>query len=495
MKNISQIILLLLLFYSIKSFGQPGQVSGVKISNITSNNRLAETFYDYAIYELDSRQLVETVYNSPEAREINLVLGKEHNWTILLEQVQIISPGCFLHLATDRGEDLIPLVFDKAFKGTLKNNPNSEVRLIIDEGFLYGYLKTEAHTFYIEPFRYFADSNSQDLFVMYKERDVIPVSGLGCGLTDAKEKGRTISPENKNNPLVPSSAACRAIGLFIAADYSMYEKYNHSIADLLNQIIGVINNVNGNYDNEFNDEIQFLIGQFYISTCSSCDPWDGTANAVDLLNDFKNWGNSGGFCGANNGLHELWTNRNLFVVEDGMNNFGIIGIAKTPGACNSDAYHVLQDYTSSANLLRSLTTHEIGHNFNCPHNYQIDSNCDPPGRPALIMDPFNAGVNSWSNGTQSCAQNSIATVNNYTSGLSCLQACPGFIPEVWVDFSYTGCTQYGTFDFPFSVLQFGVYWVQTGGTIKIKSSSTSETPIINKACIIESFSPGAIIGQ
>ncbi len=152
----------------------------------------------------------------------------------------------------------------------------------------------------------------------------------------------------------------------------------------------------------------------------------------------------------------------------------------------------------SAAILRGLVAHEIGHNFNCKHNYEFNSNCHPPppGRDTLIMDPVVSTSTTWSNGTQSCALNSVNTVNDYSSGLSCLYPCPtSLMDEVWVDFNYNDCSQLGTFEKPFNILSFGVYWLNEGGTINIKSSSSNETLRVEKPSSIHSWNGPAAIGH
>ena len=79
----------------------------------------------------------------------------------------------------------------------------------------------------------------------------------------------------------------------------------------------------------------------------------------------------------------------------------------------------------------------------------------------------------------------------------------GVIPNpdpssTWVDFAYAGAVERGTTDQPFNTLAEGVAAVTSGGTVKIKgdtaTNSTTETPRITKAMRIEAIGGAVRIG-
>ncbi len=319
-----------------------------KLRRVGESETLQSIFKKYSVYEIDSKAIVHHLKHTSWKKELTLQLADEYFWHLQLEQVIITTPETRIVLATEEGKEQEPFFFDKAFKGNIDNTGNnSEVRLVVDESFIYGYIEDKNDVFYIEPLSYFQDSPVQDHYVIYKNSDVKPNPNHICGAVETASKSSQLNPElNGNGGANTKAGDCKAIGMFIAADYSMYQKYNQSIGNIANHVIGVINNVNGFYDDEFEDEIRFVVGGFFFSTCSSCDPWvsSNPVNAEQLRDEFRDWGNSGGFCNANNGLHELWTNRNLFAYDDnGNQNYGVIGIAYLPGVCNSYSYNVIED--------------------------------------------------------------------------------------------------------------------------------------------------------
>ena len=499
MKSVNIYLLLLLCFvFAGSSWGQVPVFTGTKINQVSAEEKLAASFTACSIYQIDAEALHQHLKESAAKKSFTLNLADEYSFDLELESVVITRPNSMLTVITENGEEKSPFYFDKAYKGKLNSeNPTSDVRLVIDERTISGYIDNGKNTFYFEPYRRYSQTNEADWFVFYNAENTIIDPGTRCGVVDVVEeqqKAKPVPPVVEGLPKSESSMACIEVELSIGADFSIYQQEGSSVGDLLTRIISTINNVNGNYDNEFNDEIRFVIVNFIASTCAACDPWDSTVNADDLLDDFEDWGEDGGFCDGTTDLHGLWTSRNL-EADDG--STGVAGIATRGSVCDSDGYHVIEDINRPASQLRLINTHEIGHNFNCPHNYAIGSDCDPPGRPTTyIMDPFVSTSNTWSTGGDVCDENSTQTVNDYYPGRSCLTACTTAPTDVWVDFNYGGCVQRGTFLEPFSLITMGIYWVAPQGTISIKTSgSTSETPDIEKPLTIEAFDGPATIGQ
>jgi hypothetical protein len=71
-----------------------------------------------------------------------------------------------------------------------------------------------------------------------------------------------------------------------------------------------------------------------------------------------------------------------------------------------------------------------------------------------------------------------------------------FPGSVWVDFSYTGALQNGTFTFPYKLLASGVGAVLSGGVINLKPGSSTETfTNINKPMEIRAVGGTATVGR
>jgi hypothetical protein len=70
-----------------------------------------------------------------------------------------------------------------------------------------------------------------------------------------------------------------------------------------------------------------------------------------------------------------------------------------------------------------------------------------------------------------------------------------FSGPVWVDFSYTGVLQFGTYPFPYKTMAQGTQAVTAGGRICIKSGISHETLTVSKAMSITAIGGPATIGR
>ncbi|MBK8425764.1 MAG: hypothetical protein IPL27_07185 [Lewinellaceae bacterium] len=264
-------------------------------------------------------------------------------------------------------------------------------------------------------------------------------------------------------------SACYQLDLAIASDRSMYDKYGSSVTNVQNHNIGVINNVEGDYSGEFNHDIQFnIVTQVVIS---GTDPWSNTTVAGDLLDEFRDWGNSGGF-GMQFDLGEMWTNRNF----DG----STIGIAWEGAVCTSFRYHLLQDFTSNSQQLRCMTSHEIGHNFSCGHDPENGSSCPPN----FIMCPFVSTTSNWSTTSRN-------EVNSFLVGLinnGCLSACSGGGTPPTANFNWSPNPACQSQTVQFTDMSTGTVntrsWTFQGGTQAVLPRSIQRRPGIQRALLM-----------
>jgi len=300
----------------------PPVFQGNRIAQTTESAALSQTFTAYAVYQFEANALGKYAHKpDDEVRALVLRFGEEHEWNLLLEPVNMVMPGAMVTIASETGEQRNPLPLIRAFKGVIASSPNnSEVRLTVNDNFIYGFVREGDKSYFIEPLRYHVKGATTDQFVLYDAADVKLVAGNRCGSTEVAEKILNDQPEQS-----PCSG-CRVSGIGVASDYSMFAKYG-SVSEVLNHHIGVLNNVNSLYDNEFTCEIRFVFGKLYFSTCQGCDPWSSTTNFSDLLDSFQDWSNDGGFCSTVTSLSELWSDRDF----DG--SLGIVGLAYLPGLC------------------------------------------------------------------------------------------------------------------------------------------------------------------
>ena len=402
-------ILFFLLFLSFVSHVGAQHFAGIPVSVVDS--KVEERLTEYQAFQLDADAIHQFLQTNYSGKPIHLELGNMV-WDLQLEINPILAGNYQLRYQNEKGSILAQSASAVPYKGyTLSNN--GKVRLTFADQFIYGYMQGATEMYHIEPYWYTEPSAAKNIFLVYKTSAVIRDNVTGtCGNDDYAEMLREHVDEKleEEHQHAESILACYQVDLAIASDASMLTKYG-SVPAVEAHNIGVINDVEGDYAGSFNHDIQFNIVTQFVS---AANPWGASSNASTYLGNFRTWGNNGGF-GVPFDLGELWTNIDL----DG----STIGIAYLSAVCTSFKYHVLQDFSSNSELLRVLTSHEIGHNFSCQHD-----NC-PTGAPVYIMCPFVSTSTDWSSA-------SVSSVNSYVNSLissGCVSVCtsgppptPGF---------------------------------------------------------------------
>lgn len=415
---------------------------------------VADKLYAWEIYQIDAKTLDQFVKKAGDESTFMLNLGN-HNWDIQLQKRDLRSPNYIMRTLTDKGVESTS-AFDgtMTYRGQMPDVQGWSVALTLNEEFIYGYFDEGEETYFIEPLWYFVPGQPKDLYIIYAESASKPDSFHKCGADVMMEKMEELNPEKHaehNEGVAEKMMACKEIELAIAADLSMHT-FHGSTAAVNAFTFGVMNDVQTNYDNEFNDELHFNIVEQFVVAPPATDPWTSSNDAGTLLSSFTSWG-PGGFA-ATHDLGQLWTKRNL--------NGGTVGIAWLCAVCTNNRYHVVSEFTSNANFLRVMTAHEIGHNFCAVH--------DAPNS-GFIMQPSVSSSTVWS--TQS--QNDI---NSYYPGRPCLGACASSQPPL-ADFVGTPTSGCSPLSVNFTDLSSNgpISWLWTfpGGS---PSSSTAQNPTV-----------------
>lgn len=411
----------------------------------------------WEVYQLDPSAIKQYLHTKGDRASLNLKIGK-HDWRLYLEPSNLLSPNYFLQVSDGNGITITSRNDHRAFKG-YEMDQGGQVRLTLDQDFIHGYVMEGQNRYYFEPLWYHQKDADRSLFLFYSESDVIHDQGATCIelAAESEDDHLPAGPDKIKDTGKADQLACYELEIAIASDNLMVQKYGSASA-VENHNIAVINDVQGDYTGSFAHDLEFVIVTQFVST--GTDPWTNSTNAGTLLNSFRTWGNAGNFGVAfDNG--ELWTDRDF----DG----STVGIAFLGGICNSNKYHCLQDFTSNANLLRCMTSHEIGHNFNS--NHDTGGGVCPPN---YIMCPFVNSSTEWS------AQ-SISVINAYMApriANGCLGPCSSGPPLV-ADFDWSpnpACQgQQVQFENMSSGSISGYNWTFPGGS---PASSTQANPVV-----------------
>ena len=405
MKRLTPILsVLVVCILSIESV--TGQIPTIEITKKKhQSSLLSDYFEDYSLLRSKNLKSLSTA----QIEALNIQITNDQLFEIILIPSDLLSQDFKISLAEpellDRSEIATP------YFGFLKNDPESQVRLTIQDGAISGYIKTIEEQIFIEPATGLDKSLESDLMVIYRPSDVKENAPISCAAKSYSRK------KKETSGFLKSAGGCRIYEIAIATDYS-YRQALGGTQQAINQTIAIMNMVAGDYEGAFVDDVRFEIVEHYISNCSTCDPWSTTTNANALLNNFTNWGPSG--FSVNHDIGQFWTARDIC----GDTGCGVAGLAWIDAVCGTWRYHILEHFSGVNWQMRLLVSHEMGHNFGSGHD----------GGTGYIMGPsILVNTSEWSN-------NSKTQVNNALAGFNCFENCViGSCTEI-ISVNTTNCT-------------------------------------------------------
>ncbi len=232
------------------------------------------------------------------------------------------------------------------------------VRLLITESRVKGYVQFKNEIHYIDQLGYIGFENTQirDYLIIYKQEDIKDIDGY-CGVTNLQEANflsRQVEQDLSQNIL--NGGCKRVVDLATDADYEFYQRYGSGSNT---EIIGIVNMIQGLYENDL--DLQINISYQNVWTTSS-DPYTGNPSTEIgselLVNELRNYWESNMHSVERDLVH-------LFTGKD-YNQGGVIGRVYEIGTvCRypDESYGFTKDRVN-----QFLTTaHEIGHNFSGIH--------------------------------------------------------------------------------------------------------------------------------
>jgi PKD repeat protein/outer membrane lipoprotein-sorting protein len=401
-------LLLLITTISAQTKFVADRIENRSVTNLNSH------FKDYSIFNINTSAIVDFTKNQKGINAVfELQLPGLTNWEFSIAEHDILSKDYTLTVNTPSGRTTMPKTACKTYRGYLSNVNDSRVSLTLDNSIIYGMIKSGDKEYFIEPLNYLQKGASPDVFVVYDTKDVLSDPNLTCGATETWQRQNIVQRQNQVQR-TEAGLTCVRTELAIASDASMFTRYV-TVAGVETHNIGVMNNVIWDYVNaQFDYNIEFLIVTQNVSLVAGTDQLTPLYAGTDvdvILPNFSAWAAAGGF-GVTHDIGQFWTTRDLDTDGAGGGS-GVIGFAYVGSVCVASLkYHILEDFTGSnptgsGYQLRVLTSHEIGHNFNCVH--------DGAGS-GFIMQPSVGNTSTWS-------AVSVAAVDLEAPTLACLGAC------------------------------------------------------------------------
>ncbi|MCK4873034.1 MAG: hypothetical protein KAS72_09945 [Phycisphaerales bacterium] len=204
------------------------------------------------------------------------------------------------------------------------------------------------------------------------------------------------------------------------ADYEYYQLNGSSVSATETDIENVLNDIDLIYDRDV--DITYTLTTIIVRSSPS-DPYT-SSDAGTLLNQFRTeWNSNQG--GVQRDLAHLMTGREL--------NGSVIGVAWVGVVCNLNyAYGLSQSrFTTNFNYRVTLTSHEMGHNWDADH-------CDQDGFNCKIMCSGLGGCGGV--GLPNFGDRSVNDISSFRDSRSCLDdgGEPSGIAHQIVDVTITG---------------------------------------------------------
>ena len=256
----------------------------------------------------------------------------------------------------------------KPYRGTVAGRAGSWVRLTQTRGGWRGVLSDGQDLFAIEPASQLQKAGVQSVTsdgtapVMYRLADTSMPGGAGfCG-TETDENLAPSSRVTAQSAYVAIAkdlsmkdtgvATTRQLVVSIVTDHS----FSDQIADPAGEIVSRMDVVDGIWSSQVG--IHIALGTINVVTDTD-DPFSATTVPTDLLAEVATY--RGKLPGSDSsGLTHLMSGRAL----DG----NIIGIAYVGAVCDGSDSVSLSDTTLSTTMGALVAAHELGHNFNSPHD-------------------------------------------------------------------------------------------------------------------------------
>lgn len=405
--------LLLILFGSLFALPLKGQ-EGTFSSRLINRNTFPalEEISDYHLIQWDAPSLFAYLDQKTGPSNVALSLGPL-TITASLTKYNRHKPGAMITQLTPMGPIQEPLKASSTFKGTfVSGNQQGQARFTVRPNHFSGSLAIGEILWILEPLWYYLPDADPSILVLYQADHARALEPYRCGADHHLHPGLKPDHAPNNEPAyrAQQSAGCKEVAYAVAADWLFVSKFGGSFG-AMDRIGTIMALVEWQYTGKLGNNYMFPISEYVLSTCSTCDPaeWTNTTDAVELLFNFRSWGEGGGFANGDFDVAGIWTGRTF--------SGPIIGVAFIEGACSDYRYHALTDFSPNTSLMRVMVSHEFGHNFSAEH--------DASGN--FIMAPQVNQATSWS-------PKSVNEINAFTNAQQCFDECI-YYPPPTADFS------------------------------------------------------------
>jgi PKD repeat protein len=329
--------------------------------NKESEKNLSTNFEEYSLFTMDTESLNRHAQaNLNKELLLDLELPGIEKMNIVLRKSNILSKDYKTIIATESKKTVSNEFKHITFEGNVTNEPNSIIRLTITKDIVHGIISTHTKEYFIEPLHFLTGEENRNIFVVYETEDLILDASAECGVTKLQKISHSLRNNNRSRDL----GDCFRVEIVLASDESSVSAIGGSSADMEVYNIALMNTVVPYFkDFEFDTNVELVLTGQYISTSTATDPYlaDCTNCTInEQLEQFRDWGNNGGFGSINYDLAHNITNHFPPPGTVGLAYIGVVG-------SSNFKYGV----SNIVNPTWLTFIHELGHNFGMDHSFDL----------------------------------------------------------------------------------------------------------------------------
>jgi hypothetical protein len=401
-------------------------------------NDLKKSFKNYDLVKLDNEAVLEKA-KSDQPIAIQ-AYGRYFEFVLIPNDIRARNYKAVE--SSESGDRELPRSEVVTFKGKLRDDFASEVRVSVTENGIEGLIYTSDNKkYFVTKAERFSKHARKDDAVVFSEDDLVQTVDLSndaVALPDDVEAKRDSSfeilksyifgssekSETHGTETAESSAALmadlRVLEIATEADYQWVTQAGGA-AQANSEILSILNLVDGIYKRDLN----LTISVVYQHAWSVPDPYSAAPTMSEQLNLFRNyWNTTPPYSQQPRDTAHLFTNK--------FNNQGLAYIGEV---CRGTSY-AYGITGKSGSMTHLITAHEIGHNLNAAH---VDNSGSCTN--SIMISFLNPSVTSFCDISKSQISSYVAT---YGACLTAGGPTPTPTPTPPLTYSISGNVYYGT---------------------------------------------------
>jgi|GEM_PF-6256796 len=312
-------------------------------SPLSTEKKTSDINEDRSLFELDTQDLISYVQSHHETFTLHMKFGQVYDWDMVVTPNELRSPD--YRLRTSNGITISSAEPPVTYKGVLREQPESQIRLTISDGYIKAFiLNDKGQHVYVES----VDGNEEPS----TRASILAVSQPNDQRLGAceHEMPKATAP-NQISSTNSQAKASYVAEMAMIVDRLAFEQAS-SLEALERELLTTLNFTEAYYAQH---EISYQLTEIYVATDLASQPWGEYQDAGDMLSVINDWAEDGGL--GHHDIGTFWTG-----IEYGY-SFAWVNTIGTKYKQHLVEYQGAGGERWGANL----QSHEAGHTWGASH--------------------------------------------------------------------------------------------------------------------------------